>query len=292
MFRCSGLCFDNGMQNPFHEAEYLVCHTLSLPLDDTRHRRFPVPPAARATLLSLFEQRCRRRIPVAYLTGEAFFAGERFHVDARVLIPRSRLENLLDDEEGLAPWIPDAAVHTILDVGTGSGCLAILLALRYPEAHVDGVDLSAPALRVAIRNRDDPARRHWRLRERVRFLHSDLFRNLGENIYDLIVSNPPYVPESSHAHLPAEYHREPALALRGGVDGLDVVERLLLTAADHLTPHGILICEVGDEVEPVMTARWPDLLVDWIFFDFDGVTVSGVFLARAAWLKEWQSRCR
>ncbi|MBF0159625.1 MAG: 50S ribosomal protein L3 N(5)-glutamine methyltransferase [Magnetococcales bacterium] len=280
LLHTTDVCCANGMQDPFLEAEYLVCHALSIPFEQAeRFYRRPVPRRQHQPLLRLLEQRIRRKVPAAYLTQEAFFAGHRFYVDQRVLIPRSRIENLFDDEAGLTPWIDPDRVETILDVGTGSGCLAITMALAWPQSYVDAVDLSRAALAVAAINR-----RQFGLTGRLRLIHSDLFDALDGQRYDLMVANPPYVPTATWQSLPKEYQHEPALALRAGEDGLAIIERLLRQAADHLSPHGILICESGDEVEPLIQQRWPELQLEWLPFHFGA---SGVFVTSYQWLQQW-----
>lgn len=278
--KSAGISCANGLGEPAFEAEYLVCHALDLPFEQVeRHLRRAVPENRRSELMRLLHLRAVERQPVAYITGEAFFAGRRYLVDPRVLIPRSRIENILDDDEGFPALMPEEGVGRILDLCTGSGCLAVALALVYPGARVDGADLSPEALAVAALNvaRHDVA-------DRVRLVASDLFAALAGERYDLIVTNPPYVPRRTHASLPPEYHQEPALALVAGEEGLDLVLPILLQAPDHLTPGGLLVCEVGDEVEETMGRKWPDLPVTWLMFHFGG---SGVFVIHREELVEW-----
>ncbi|MBF0429477.1 MAG: HemK family protein methyltransferase, partial [Magnetococcales bacterium] len=168
------------------------------------------------------------------------------------------------------------------DLGTGSGCLAISLSLAFPSARVDAVDLSLEALEVAKKNR-----RQFGLQQRVRLLQSNLFSALAKERYDLIVTNPPYVPRADFEQLPVEYHREPAMALCAGPDGLDLLDPILRQAADHLTPGGVLICETGDDVQEILMARWPEVPVEWIPFHFGG---SGVFAIQKETLEAWKKK--
>ncbi|MBF0341107.1 MAG: 50S ribosomal protein L3 N(5)-glutamine methyltransferase [Magnetococcales bacterium] len=276
----AGLCFASGMQEPYPEAEYLVLHAFAIPLETPPPRRPPPPVNARQRVQRLLEARIVQRKPAAYVTKEAFFAGHRFMVDERVLIPRSRIENMLDDPRGFTPWLHPGRVRRILDLGTGSGCLAIALALSYPRAMVDAVDLSPEALEVAKSNRD-----RFGLQRQVKLVRSDLFGALAGERYDLIVTNPPYVPQADFDALPAEYHREPAMALVAGPEGLDLVGPILRQAPDFLTPGGLLVCETGDEVEKNLMARWPTLPVTWIPFHFGA---SGVFAVVREMLEKWR----
>ncbi len=216
----------------------------------------------------LFERRIRERKPAAYLTGKAWLGDTSFHVDERVIVPRSHIAGLLNDD-ALSPWIPDARrLTSALDLGTGSGCLAILMARAFPRAQVHATDISASALAVARVN----VRRH-RLDRRVRLIRSDGFSALRGNRYDLIVSNPPYVTDTAMRRLPREYRHEPALALAGGRDGLDFVRRILVRAARFLTPGGILVVEVGDGRRRIEKAC-PRLPFTWLETSGGG----GVFL--------------
>ncbi|MBF0295948.1 MAG: 50S ribosomal protein L3 N(5)-glutamine methyltransferase [Magnetococcales bacterium] len=276
----AGVCCASGMQEPYLEAEYLVLHAFSIPLSTPAKRRPPPPDDAQQRVRTLLDQRIGQRLPAAYVTREAFFAGRGFYVDERVLIPRSRIENMLDDPRGFTPWLAHDRVRRILDLGTGSGCLAITLALMFPEARVDAADLSPGALEVAAVNRD-----RFGLRDRLRLVASDLFAGLTQARYDLIVSNPPYVPEADFARLPPEYRREPAMALRAGPDGLDLLRPILLEAPDYLTPGGLLVCECGDDVEKILMTHWPDLPVTWIPFHFGA---SGVFAVLRETLQHWR----
>jgi ribosomal protein L3 glutamine methyltransferase len=234
------LAFGHGTTNAYDEAAYLLLFALHLPLDrlepflDAR-----LTQAERAQIAQLLERRIDQRVPAAYITGEAWLGPFRFHVDERVLIPRSFIAELLPD--GLAPYVgPAESVTAALDLCTGSGCLAVLLAHAYPNADVDAVDISTDALTVAQRNVADYA-----LAGRINLIRSDLFSNLPSKSYDLIISNPPYVTALAMADLPLEYRHEPAIALAGGEDGLDAVRTILKEAPRFLNPDGTLVVEVG-----------------------------------------------
>ncbi|MBF0624653.1 MAG: 50S ribosomal protein L3 N(5)-glutamine methyltransferase [Magnetococcales bacterium] len=276
---------ETGLQEPGAEAERLVCYALSVPTDQViRYRRRLLTRRQRRNLERLVALRTRRRVPLPYLVKEAWFAGRSFHVDRRVLIPRSLIENILDDPEGLAIWLDPGRIRRILDLGTGSGCLAVSLALAHPWARVDGSDLSPRALAVAEINR-----RRYHLGDRLRLIRSDLFQNLPRGCYDLIVANPPYVAPGEYATLPREYRHEPTLALRAGEGGLALVGTILRQAADHLAPGGLLVCEVGDRGQETMQSRWPDLPVEWVHFHFGR---SGVFVIDRDSLVRWRGDSR
>lgn len=257
-FNEAGLFFGHGSDNAWDEAAYLLLHTLHLPLDrlepflDAR-----LTSGERDSALRILERRIIERVPAAYLTNEAWLGEHRFYVDERVIVPRSFIAELLDEE--LAPWVEDPwAVGRVLDLCTGSGCLAILAAHAFPEARVDAVDISADALAVAQRNVAD-----YGLEERLRLVNADLFAGVQGERYDVIVSNPPYVNAESVAALPEEYRREPAIALGSGHDGLDLTRRILAEAADHLNPGGLLVVEIGhnrDELE----AAYPETPFTWL----------------------------
>jgi ribosomal protein L3 glutamine methyltransferase len=257
-FRRAGLAFGHGTHNARDEAAYLILHTLKLPLAELdpvldRHLSAGELDAVRSVL----RRRVKERTPAAYLTREAWLGAFRFYVDERTIVPRSFIAELLRD--GLAPWIPDARrVHRVLDLCTGSGCLAVLAAHAFPEAGVDAADLSAEALLVARRNVKDYA-----LGKRVRLVRSDLFDKLAGRRYDLILSNPPYVNAASMRALPREYRREPRLALAGGRDGLALVHRTLAQAASHLNPNGLLVVEIGHNRIALETA-YPRLPFTWL----------------------------
>ncbi len=282
-FNEAGLCFAHGADNAIDEALALVLHALHLsarpPLPaELFHAR--LAPCERREVRALLRRRVEERIPAAYLTGEAWFAGLRFVIDRRVLVPRSPLAEFV--EGGFHPWIDAGRVRRVLDLGTGSGCIAVACAHAFPEAEVDAVDASPGALEVARRN----VALHG-LEERVRVRASDLFDGLGRQParesdsrpgarYDLIVSNPPYVPDEEMAGLPPEFRAEPALALAGGPDGLDVVGRIVGEASRWLVPEGALVVEVGASraVRATLEARF-DLPFLWLDAARGG---EGVFL--------------
>ncbi len=271
----AGVFFGHGTGNALDEAAALVLHALALPHSHERGpyaRRVSAREAERAR--ELIERRIRERIPSAYLTAETWFAGLAFRVDPRVLIPRSPIAELI--ERGFAPWIDRRRVRRILDVGTGSGCIAIACAKAFPRAAVDAVDISPAALEVAAIN----VRRH-RVGGRVRLLLSDHFSALGRGSYDIIVANPPYVGERELARLPAEYRHEPRLALAAGSRGLDSVEVILREARAHLREGGVLIVEVGN-TETAVRRKFRRLPFLWLEFERGG---GGVFLLTAEQLR-------
>jgi ribosomal protein L3 glutamine methyltransferase len=257
-FNEAQLFFGHGSDNAFDEAVYLVLHTLHLPLD----RLEPFLDASLThgeaeQVQAVIERRVNERVPAAYLTREAWLAGHRFYVDERVIVPRSFIAELLAEQ--LAPWVEDPeAVGNVLDLCTGSGCLAILAALAFPNAAVDAVDLSADALDVATKNVAD-----YGLADRIELIESDLFAALDGRTYDLILSNPPYVNAESVAALPPEYQAEPALALGSGEDGLDATRQILARARAHLNPGGLLIVEIGHNRD-VLEAAFPALPFTWL----------------------------
>ena len=241
-FNQAELSFGHVSANAYDEAAYLVLHTLHLPLDllepflDAR-----LTAAEIDAVLNVIERRASERVPAAYITQEAWMHGFRFHVDERVIVPRSFIGELLQD--GLQPYVEDPEqVGAVLELCTGSGCLAILAAHAFPNADVDAVDLSKPALEVATRNVDDHG-----LDERIALFEGDLFAPLPERRYEVIIANPPYVNADSMASLPAEYKHEPEMALAGGADGMDIVRRIIVEARNWLTDDGILVVEIGNE---------------------------------------------
>ena len=256
-FQEAGLFFGHGSAEAFDEAAYLCLHSLHLPpdrLDPFLDAR--LLPQERELLAGIIERRIRERIPAPYLTHEAWLQGYRFYVDQRVIVPRSFLAPLI--LEHLQPWLahPEGVLRA-LDLCTGSGCLAILLAEAFPDAAVDAVDLSADALEVARRNVLE-----YRLGDRLRLLEGDLFEAVGNATYDLIVANPPYVNAASVTALPPEYRHEPALALGSGEDGLDATRSILRDAASHLNPGGLLAVEIGHN-RAALEADFPHLDFAW-----------------------------
>lgn len=239
-FNKSKLFFGHGSTTAFDEATYLVLSTLHLPLDqldpflDAR-----LMPEEKTAVLRMIERRITEKKPAAYLTNEAWLGNFRFYVDERVIVPRSFIAELLQTQ--LAPWIIDPdKIYTALDLCTGSGCLAILMAHAFSNTRIDAIDISTDALEVAHRNIAD-----YELQQRIRLIQSDLFSNLSKQRYDLIISNPPYVNAKSMLTLPEEYCHEPQIALASGDDGLDATRRIIHQAANYLNEHGMLIVEIG-----------------------------------------------
>jgi ribosomal protein L3 glutamine methyltransferase len=262
--------FGHGTDNAWDEAAALVLHAARLdPRRGAALYRRRVGGALRARAHALVSRRIRERVPAAYLTGVTWFAGLRLQVDERVLVPRSPIAELI--EQRFAPWVDAGRVRRVLDIGTGSGCIAIACARVLPRARVDAVDVSAAALEVARAN----VRRH-RLARRVRLRLSDHFHALGRATYDIIVSNPPYVGARELAGLPPEYRHEPRVALAGGRAGLDSVRIILRHARRHLRPGGVLIVEVGNTERAVRRA-FPRLPFVWLEFARGG---GGVFVLR------------
>ncbi|TKC82678.1 50S ribosomal protein L3 N(5)-glutamine methyltransferase [Trinickia terrae] len=248
-FNGAQLAFGHGCANAYDEAAYLVLHTLHLPLDtlepflDARLLDTEID-----AVLKVVERRATERVPAAYITQEAWMHGCRFHVDERVIVPRSFIGELLED--GLQPYVADPdEVGAVLELCTGSGCLAILASHAFPNADVDAVDLSPQALEVAQINVND-----YGLNDRVALFEGDLFAPLPERRYDVIIANPPYVNAESMRALPAEYQHEPEMALAGGEDGMDIVRRIIREARNWLTEDGVLVVEIGNEREHVEAA--------------------------------------
>lgn len=274
-FLGAGLCFAHGTTNAREEAVLLVFHALGLTYDSPEEALDrPLAAEERARAVALLRARVHTRKPAAYLIGEASFAGLPFYVNEQVLVPRSPIAELC--EAAFAPWSREA--RRILDLGTGSGCIAIACALAFPEAEVEAVDVSPEALAVAERN----VARHG-LEGRVRLWVSDIYDALGGRRYDLIVSNPPYVPSADLAGLPAEHRHEPALGLDGGDDGLTLVARIIEGAPDHLSDDGILVVEVGDRTR-TLEARYPRLPFTWVELEHGG---EGVFVLEAETLRRY-----
>ncbi|WP_407351882.1 50S ribosomal protein L3 N(5)-glutamine methyltransferase [Luteimonas sp. R10] len=266
-FNAAGLTFGHSYDNALDEATQLTLHALHLPHDlPPAYGQSRVTLAEKEEVLGLFLRRIEERVPAAYLTGEAWFAGLSFKSDGRALVPRSPIAELI--ETGFEPWLGGREVRRALDLCTGSGCIAIAMAHYNPDWHVDGADLSDDALALAAENQA-------RLQaHNVRLLKSDLFSALQGEHYDLIVSNPPYVTNDETDALPPEYSYEPEMGLRAGDDGLDLVLKILRDAPLHLREDGLLICEVG-ESERALTALLPDLPLVWVEFK---VGQMGVFV--------------
>ena len=275
-FQRADLWFGHGSDNAVDEAAELVFFGARLRHGDAGKIYDDVLPSERVkSIRELFERRIRERLPAAYLTHRMWFAGHEFYVDERVLVPRSPIAEIIEAQ--FAPWIDASRVRRVLDIGTGSGCIAIAAALSLPQANVDAADLSEDALEVTRINIE----RHG-VSSRVRAIRSDVFSSLVNQRYDVIVSNPPYVGDEELASLPAEYGREPRLGLHGGSDGLDIVRKVLREAPGHLEPNGILIVEVGNS-EDALVAAFPRAPFTWLEFERGG---GGVFVLTAEQLNE------
>ncbi|MBD0785041.1 50S ribosomal protein L3 N(5)-glutamine methyltransferase [Vibrio sp. Y2-5] len=266
-FNAANLFYGHGTDNAWDEAVQLVLPTLYLPID--------VPPHALNSRLTSSERlrivervitRIKDRTPTAYLTNKAWFCGLEFFVDERVLVPRSPIGELIQAQ--FSPWLVEEPTR-IMDLCTGSGCIAIACAYAFPEAEVDAIDISTDALAVAEQNIQDHG-----LEQQVYPIRSDLFRDLPESQYDIIVSNPPYVDQEDMDSLPEEFKHEPALGLAAGSDGLKLVRRILANAPRYLSENGILICEVGNSMIHMMD-QYPHIPFTWLEFENGG---HGVFM--------------
>lgn len=274
-FAREGLHFGHGTDNALDEAFHLVLHALKLAPDvPAIYLEARVTDSEREAVLKLLRSRVKTRKPAAYLLGEIDFCGIPFTVDERVLIPRSPIGELI--RNGFSPWVQQAP-QRILDLCAGSGCIGIAAGMHFPDAQVDLAELSPGALEVCKANIE----RHT-CGKQVRAVKSDLFKGLKGRVYDLIVSNPPYVPVPEWKALADEFKHEPRMALAAGDDGMDIVARILAEAPAHLGEHGVLICEVGGSVEE-FEARWPRLPVTWVEFEHGG---DGVFVISRKTLTE------
>ena len=255
-FSAAGLAYGQGSTNAYDEAAYLILHTLRLPPD--RLEPFldaALTPQEAQAVANVLRRRIDERIPAAYLTNEAWLGEFRFYVDQRAIVPRSYIAEVLP--QGLEPWLGDGTVSRVLDLCTGSGCLAVLLALAFPDAEVDATERSADTIEVAKRNVADYA-----LGKRVHLHEGDLFAGL-RGPYQVIISNPPYVNAESMARLPAEFRAEPEAALAAGEDGLDIVRRILAEAGSRLAKTGVLVVEIGHNRDALEQA-YPDLPFTWL----------------------------
>ncbi|MCF7223180.1 50S ribosomal protein L3 N(5)-glutamine methyltransferase [Lysobacter chinensis] len=281
LFAEAGLTFGHSYDNALDEATQLVLHALHMPHDlSPVYGQSRVTTAEKAKVLALFGRRIRERIPAAYLTGEAWFAGLSFKSDPRALVPRSPIAELI--EAGFEPWLGGREVRRALDLCTGSGCIAIATGHYHPDWEVHGIDISDDALSLAAENKA-------RLRaDNVEFRRSDLFSTLDGEIYDLIVTNPPYVTNDETDALPEEYAHEPELGLRAGHDGLDLALKIMRDAPAHLSGQGLLICEVG-EAERALVELLPELPMAWVEFK---VGQMGIFVVERADLVEHHERIK
>ena len=257
-FNSAKLFFGHGSGNAIDEAAYLILHTLHLPLDHLNtYLDAHLLPAEIAAVLKVIERRTKDRIPAAYITNEAWLGSYHFYVDERVIVPRSFIAELIPSY--FSPWVTDPdAVTDILELCTGSGCLPIMLADAFPNAHVDTADISTDALAVARINVDT-----YELQDRISLFESDLYTEVPDKKYQLIISNPPYVNSASMAKLPQEYRHEPQIALGGGSDGMDLVRTIIAGAKSRLTPDGILMVEIGNE-RAFAEAAFPELEFTWV----------------------------
>ncbi|MBK1652778.1 50S ribosomal protein L3 N(5)-glutamine methyltransferase [Halorhodospira halochloris] len=278
-FNEAGIYFGHGTDNAIDEAAALALFALNLPPDTPEiYWGARLTGAERQAVMDLVRRRIEQRVPLPYITNQIHFAGLPFYVDERVLVPRSPLAELI--EQSLQPWVDPHSVSRILEIGTGSGCIAIACAYAFPQARVDATDTSYAALEVAAIN----IQRHG-LGDRVRLFNSDVFADVPDESYQIIITNPPYVDQTAMDALPPEYKHEPLNALAGGDDGLDVVRRIVDGASRYLSEDGILVVEVGDSDDAV-AKTFPNLPAMWVELERGG---HGVFILAATELKNWHA---
>jgi ribosomal protein L3 glutamine methyltransferase len=277
-FTRAQVSFGHGTATALDESAALVLHTLHQPYNlSESYFETTLTHEERQEVIDIIERRIKERVPAAYLTHEAIFAGLPFYVDQRVLVPRSPIAELI--EQRFLPWVNEDRVERVLDLCTGSACIAIACAYAFPDALIDAVDLSTDALAVAEKN----VAKHD-IDDFVTLYHSDLFNDLPDSKYDVIVSNPPYVSLKEWEQLPTEFHAEPAMGFKGGHSGLDIVIRILAEADEYLAEQGILIVEVGSSAETLQN-MFPDVPFYWLSFERGG---DGVFLLTAEQVREHQ----
>lgn len=281
-FNQAELVYGHGTDNAWDESVHLVLSTLKLPPDsDANVLESKLTYSERQKIAKNIQRRVQERIPVPYLIKEAWFASLNFYVDERVIIPRSPLAELIEEE--FSPWVESDNVHNILDLCTGSGCIGISCAITFPHANVDCVDINKDALDVARKNVE-----RFGVEDQVRLIESDLYAQLGEQKYDIIVSNPPYVRTQEYKILPEEFMHEPKLALEAGADGLSVVSRILEQSEKFLSATGVLVVEVGF-LQELIENHYPDVPFTWLQFERGG---EGVFLLTAEELREFNYQLR
>lgn len=272
------LFYGHGTDNPWDEAFSLICFALNLPpLNEDSLLTSRLTRTEKLAVIELILRRADERIPAAYITNQAYFCGLPFYIDERVLVPRSPIAELI--QQNFAQQAKKSPTK-ILDLCTGSGCIAIACAYQFPDAAVDAIDLSADALEVAAINVEN-----HQLEYQVNLIQSDLFSSVAGQRYDLIVTNPPYVDADDIADMPEEFHHEPEMGLGCGHDGLDLVRKILAQSADYLNDDGVLICEVGNSMVHV-TAEYPELPLQWLEFEQGGLGVFAITKTQLARFKD------
>jgi len=271
----AGVFFGHGTDNSWDEAAWLILHSLGIAVDEEADLNLEVNTSQQTAIDALLKQRIESRKPAAYLTGTAWFAGVPFHTAEGVIVPRSHIGGFL--LENGRPWIKPGSVKHILDLCTGSGCIAVAAAMAFPDASVDATDIDPKALALAEKNIKE-----YEMEDRIQLIESDIYQNLSA-VYDLILSNPPYVPADEIAHFPAEYQHEPTAAFDGGPDGLDLVHKILKSASEFLAPDGHIVIEVGESWTTLEQA-YPKVAFNWLE---TGVEDSGLFIMDKAELDQY-----